>query len=86
MEPEAEGRVSPPVSLGYSVLQTSSFPAQLPPHQTGTSPAHEQAAKPARHPRASDVSPRHCTDAPPGCSLEGGSVRLGWPGLALEHC
>lgn len=29
-------RVSPLVSLGCSVLQPSGFPAQLPPHQTGT--------------------------------------------------
>ena len=78
--------VSPPFHWGYSVLQLSWFPAQLPPCQTGISPTHQQPAKPARHPRARDVSPRRCTDAPPGHSPEGDGVRLGWPGLALEHC
>jgi len=64
----------------------SCFPTQLPPHQTGTSPMHQQPAKPARHPQAGNVSPRCCTDGPPGHSPEGDGGSLGWLGLALEHC
>lgn len=70
---------------GYSVLHPSCFPAQLTPHRTGTSPTHQQPAKPARHPWAGDISPR-CTDTGPGCSLEGDGRRLGWPELLLKYC